>query len=110
MGAALKPGGEAFVPSEDSLLSHPLFGGGLPPLAEEHLHEAGLNYQFGDVAEDHLRRAEKIAPDHFAVLIASIASIFTRGGCDEALGRGARLPRQGGARKEHCRGLARHAR
>lgn len=85
MGAALNPGGEASVSGEESLLSHPLFGGGLSPLAEEHLREAGLNYQFSDIAEDHLRRAEKIAPDHFAVLIALYRFYFYKGRCDEAL-------------------------
>ncbi len=85
MSALLEPVREAAVLDEDSLLSHPLFGGGLPPLAQDHLREAGLNYHLGDVAEDFLRRAEKIAPDHFAVLIALYRFYFYKGRCEEAL-------------------------
>lgn len=71
---------------EDSLLSHPLFGGDLPPLAEEHLRQAGLSYQSYDIAEDHLRRAQEEAPDHFAVLIGFYRFYFYKGRMSEALG------------------------
>ena len=85
MIAAAKIGGETLPLGEDSLLSHPLFGGGLPPLAEQHLRDAGLNYQFCEVAEDHLRRAQKVAPDHFAVLIGFYRFYFYKGRLAEAL-------------------------
>jgi tetratricopeptide (TPR) repeat protein len=71
---------------EESLLSHPLFGGGLPPLAEEHLQQAGLSYQSYDIAEDHLRQAQILAPDHFAVLIGLYRFYFYKGRMSEALG------------------------
>src|SRR5208337_2825805 len=85
MIAAAKMGGETLPPGEDSLLSHPLFGGGLPPLAEQHLREAGQNYHLCDVAEDHLRRAKTFAPDHFAVLIGFYRFYFYKGRLGEAL-------------------------
>jgi len=71
---------------EESLLSHPLFGGGLPPLAEQHLQQAGLSYQSYDIAEDHLRQAQILAPDHFAVLIGLYRFYFYKGRMNEALG------------------------
>ncbi len=67
------------------MLSHPLFGGGLPPLAEHHLREAGLNYHLSEAAEDHLRQANRHAPDHFAVLIGFYRFYFYKGRLDEAL-------------------------
>ncbi len=88
MTAAAKFGGETLPLGEDSLLSHPLFGGGLPPLAEQHLREAGLNYHLCDLAEDHLRRAQEVAPDHFAVLIGLYRFYFYKGRLAEALGVG----------------------
>jgi Flp pilus assembly protein TadD len=84
MVAALAMDRDIVATGDESLLAHPLFGGGLPALAEEHVREAGLNYQFSDLAEDHLRRAEKIAPDHFAVLIALYRFYFYKGRCEEA--------------------------
>jgi tetratricopeptide (TPR) repeat protein len=77
--------GEPPVFGEDSLLSHPLFGGDLPALAEEHLRQAGLSYASYDIAEDHLRQAQKAAPDHFAVLIGFYRFYFYKGRMNEAL-------------------------
>jgi tetratricopeptide (TPR) repeat protein len=77
---------EPAVFAEDSLLSHPLFGGNLPPLAEEHLRLAGLSYASYDLAESHLREAQKAAPDHFAVLIGLYRFYFYKGRMNEALG------------------------
>lgn len=70
---------------DDALLSHPLFGGGLPPLADQHLVEAGLNYSADGLAEYHLSEAQKIAPDHFAVLIVFYRYYFYKGRLNEAL-------------------------
>lgn len=88
MTAAAGNSGETLPLGEDSLLSHPLFGGGLPPLAEQHLRDAGLNYHLCDLAEDHLRRAQKVAPDHFAVLIGLYRFYFYKGRLAEALAIG----------------------
>ncbi len=85
MTTALRSSGETLPLGEDSLLSHPLFGGGLPPLAEQHLREAGLHYHLCDVAEDHLRQARNHAPDHFAVLIGFYRFYFYKGRLAEAL-------------------------
>jgi tetratricopeptide (TPR) repeat protein len=84
MTAALQRYGED-APGEDSLLSHPLFGGGLPPRAEESLREAGLTYAQAEIAEGHLRRAAEEAPDHFAVLIGFYRYYFYKGRLAEAL-------------------------
>ncbi len=86
MRPAVRRGGETSCSSEDSLLSHPLFGGGLPPQAEQQLQQAGLSYQHDAIAEDHLRRAQDMAPDHFAVLIGFYRFYFYKGRLDEALG------------------------
>jgi hypothetical protein len=70
---------------DDALLSHPLFGGGLPPLAEGHLTQAGLHYSADALAEYHLNEAQKIAPNHFAVLIGFYRFYFYKGRLNEAL-------------------------
>jgi tetratricopeptide (TPR) repeat protein len=71
---------------DESLLSHPLFGGGLPPLAEHYLAQAGLNYSSdAAAAEDYLARAQQLAPDHFAVLIGFYRYYFYKGRLQEAL-------------------------
>ena len=70
---------------DDSLLSHPLFGGGLPPSAEHHLALAGQHYSADGLAEHHLNEARKQAPDHFAVLIGFYRYYFYKGRLSEAL-------------------------
>jgi hypothetical protein len=70
---------------DDSLLSHPLFGGGLPPLAEQHLAQAGLHYSADGLAEHHLNEAQKLAPNHFAVLIGFYRFYFYKGRLTEAV-------------------------
>jgi hypothetical protein len=85
MAPALRASRDGLALNEDSLLSHPLFGGGLPPLAEQHLRQAGLSYHLYDVAEEHLRQAEICAPDHFAVLIGFYRFYFYKGRLAEAL-------------------------
>lgn len=70
---------------DDSLLSHPLFGGGLPPQAEYFLSQAGENYSNAELALDFLSRAENLAPGHFAVLIGFYRFFFYKGRLQEAL-------------------------
>jgi hypothetical protein len=85
MAPAQQQSREASYSGEESLLSHPLFGGGLPPLAEQYLAEAGLHYSSEQLAEDFLDRARTIAGDHFAVLIGFYRYYFYKGRLQEAL-------------------------
>jgi tetratricopeptide (TPR) repeat protein len=75
---------------EDGVLSHPLFGGGLPSEAERALEQAGLSYAEAEKAEVFLRAAEVAAPDHFAVLIGWYRYYFYKGRLAEALAIGRR--------------------
>lgn len=68
-----------------AMLTNPLLGGGLPPEAEFHLWEAGLSYHLDDVAEQHLRDAQALAPDHAAVLIGLYRFYFYKGRLADAL-------------------------
>lgn len=70
---------------DDALMAEALLGGGLPPEAEAHLRLAGLAYQRDAVAEDHLRQALALAPDHAAVLIGFYRFFFYKGRLPEAL-------------------------
>jgi tetratricopeptide (TPR) repeat protein len=70
---------------EDALLADALLGGGLPAMAERHLNQAGLSYQHDAVAEQHLRVAQALAPDHAAVLIGLYRFYFYKGRLSEAL-------------------------
>jgi tetratricopeptide (TPR) repeat protein len=67
------------------VLTNALLGGGLPPEAEFHLWEAGLSYHLDDVAEDHLRQAQALAPGHAAVLIGLYRFYFYKGRLADAL-------------------------
>jgi len=69
----------------DALLASAVMGGGLPPEAEDHLWEAGLAYQQSEVAEQHLRAAEALAPGHAAVLIGLYRFYFYKGRLRECL-------------------------
>jgi len=62
-----------------------LTGGGLPAAAEEQLRLAGLAYAQDEIAEQHLREAEALAPGHAAVLIGLYRFYFYKGRLDEAL-------------------------
>ena len=62
-----------------------LLGGGLPAAAQEHLNAAALSYAHSEVALAHLREAEKIAPNHPAVLIGLYRFYFYKGRLDECL-------------------------
>jgi hypothetical protein len=85
MSAAQQISREPSPLGDDSLLSHPLFGGGLPPLAEGYLAQAGQNYSADSLAEFYLGEAQKLAPNHFAVLIAFYRYYFYKGRLNEAL-------------------------
>jgi tetratricopeptide (TPR) repeat protein len=69
----------------DALLARALLGGGLPSEAENHLWQAGLSYHLDDIAENHLREAEALAPGHAAVLIGLYRFYFYKGRLLEAL-------------------------
>lgn len=69
----------------DALLAGALLGRGLPGEAERHLWQAGLSYHLDDIAEDHLRQAEALAPGHAAVLIGLYRFYFYKGRLAEAL-------------------------
>ncbi len=69
----------------DALVTGALLGGGLPSEAEQHLWQAGLSYHLDDIAENHLREAEAIAPGHAAVLIGLYRFYFYKGRLAEAL-------------------------
>lgn len=70
---------------DDSVLAQAVLGGGLPDEAEYHLWEAGKSYHQDAVAEDHLRKAQALAPDHTAVLIGFYRFYFYKGRLAEAL-------------------------
>ncbi|KIZ34682.1 MULTISPECIES: tetratricopeptide repeat protein [Rhodopseudomonas] len=70
---------------EQSLLADALLGAGLPSDAQRHLDLAGVQYQRDDIAEQHLREAFALAPDHAAVLIGLYRFYFYKGRLDQAL-------------------------
>lgn len=67
-------------------LADALLGADLPVEAAQHLQCAGLAYAEDAVAEQHLREAESLAPDHAAVLIAQYRFYFYKGRLRDALG------------------------
>ncbi|ACB94052.1 hypothetical protein [Beijerinckia indica] len=62
-----------------------LLGAGLPKEAAQHLDLAASLYHKDDVALDHLRQAERIAPAHPAVLIGLYRFYFYKGRLAECL-------------------------
>jgi tetratricopeptide (TPR) repeat protein len=62
-----------------------LLGAGLPAEAEEHLNKAALVYDKDELALNHLRQAEAIAPAHPAVLIGLYRFYFYKGRLEECL-------------------------
>lgn len=81
----MAPAEQQMTAAEDVVLADALLGGGLPAPAEQHLHQAGLSYQHDEVAEQHLRDAQALAPDHAAVLIGLYRFYFYKGRLGEAL-------------------------
>jgi tetratricopeptide (TPR) repeat protein len=71
--------------AEQALLADALLGAGLPDLAEEYLYLAGLAYQNDAIAEQYLRQAQALAPDHAAVLIGLYRFYFYKGRLADAL-------------------------
>lgn len=71
--------------AEHALLADALLGGGLPALAEQYLYEAALAYHDEAVAEQRLRDAQALAPDHAAVLIGLYRFYFYKGRLADAL-------------------------
>ncbi|MBU3888852.1 MULTISPECIES: hypothetical protein [Methylosinus] len=69
----------------DEILSSPVFGAGLPAEAERHLREAALSYHLGDVAEQHLFEARRLAPTHVAVLIGLYRFYFYKNRLEDTL-------------------------
>ncbi|UZE50311.1 hypothetical protein [Rhodopseudomonas sp. P2A-2r] len=69
----------------EAVLADALLGSGLPPEAEFHLCEASLSYHLDDVAEQHLREAQMLAPAHAAVLIGLYRFYFYKGRLADAL-------------------------
>jgi tetratricopeptide (TPR) repeat protein len=57
----------------------------LPAEAERHLREAALTYHLGEVAEQHLFEARRLAPTHVAVLIGLYRFYFYKNRLDETL-------------------------
>jgi len=84
--AATYHGEAAPLLAEEAMLADALLGGGLPEAAERHLRQAGLAYHDADIAEQHLREAQALAPGHAAVLIGLYRFYFYKGRLDEALG------------------------
>lgn len=82
MAKSDKSGAPAFA---EALLADALLGGGLPPPAAHHLHQAGLAYDDDTIAEEHLREAQALAPDHAAVLIGLYRFYFYKGRLEDAL-------------------------
>jgi tetratricopeptide (TPR) repeat protein len=76
---------ETFDRGADEILSSPVFGVGLPAEAERHLREAALSYHLGDVAEQHLFEARRLAPSHVAVLIGLYRFYFYKNRLEETL-------------------------
>jgi tetratricopeptide (TPR) repeat protein len=71
---------------DSARLADALLGTDLPAEADRHLRDAGLAYAEGAIAEQHLRAAEALAPDHAAVLIARYRFYFYKGRLRDALG------------------------
>ena len=85
MMSGLSQKGRQTNPLEDSLLAGALLGVGLPLDAEEHLRKASAAYHLDEVAEEHLLKAQSLAPGHAAVLIGLYRFYFYKGRLPEAL-------------------------
>jgi tetratricopeptide (TPR) repeat protein len=85
MAQAIESREQMSLEGDKALLADALLGGGLPLAAEQYLYQAGLAYQHDAVAEQHLRAAQALAPDHAAVLIGLYRFYFYKGRLHEAL-------------------------
>ncbi len=68
-----------------SAIESACLGGGLPPAAEEQIRLAGQSYHQAEAAEQHLRLAEELAPNHLAVMIGFYRYYFYKSRLEEAL-------------------------
>jgi tetratricopeptide (TPR) repeat protein len=78
-------GEQTIQAGENSLLAEMVLGAGLPAAAEQHLRQAGSAFQDDDIAEQHLRDVQSLAPDHAAILISLYRFYFYKGRLREAL-------------------------
>jgi hypothetical protein len=85
MAPAASRNQQAIDAAEQALLVGALFGAGLPEAAERHLDQAARLYHRAELAEQHLREAQLLAPDHAAVLIGLYRFFFYKGRLEEAL-------------------------
>jgi tetratricopeptide (TPR) repeat protein len=85
MAPAFSRNEQAIDGAEQALLVNALFGAGLPEAAERHLDQAARLYHRAELAEQHLREAQILAPDHAAVLIGLYRFFFYKGRLEEAL-------------------------
>jgi tetratricopeptide (TPR) repeat protein len=75
----------AAIEEMTDVLDAPVFGGGLPPEAENLLRQAGQYYDQAETALAYLREARRLAPDQAAVLIGLYRFFFYKGRLAEAL-------------------------
>jgi tetratricopeptide (TPR) repeat protein len=73
------------VMTEESDRIAALLGVGLPVEADQHLRLAASLYQQDRLAEAHLQEAQRLAPDHAAVLIGLYRFYFYKNRLQEAL-------------------------
>jgi hypothetical protein len=71
---------------DDIVQADKLLGGDLPPAAAAALRRASACYADDCAAEDHLLEAQRIAPDHAAVLIGLYRFYFYKNRLPDALG------------------------
>jgi tetratricopeptide (TPR) repeat protein len=76
------PGGA--LPDPRALLASEILGGNLDPAVSRQLILAGATYSDGELAEEHLREAARLAPGHAAVLIAFYRYYFYKHRLEEA--------------------------
>ncbi len=76
---------QAISAGEKALMAEALLGAGLPAAAEHCLRQAAAAYGHDALAEQNLRDAEALAPDHAAVLIGFYRFYFYKGRLREAL-------------------------
>ena len=70
---------------DEALPAAVLLGAGLPEAARQHLHDASRSYHEDELAERHLREAQRLAPDHAAVLIGLYRFYFYKNRLRDAL-------------------------
>jgi tetratricopeptide (TPR) repeat protein len=97
MPEALTAGLDLDDPAQRAVL-----GWGVPEPVEHHLRAAARCYHQDDLAERHLRKAQAMAPDHAAVLIALYRFYFYKNRLAEALQIAERCLRKAAADNRLC--------